>query len=161
VLMISRNELGFDYERAKEFSYTLNDEVFLGAGRGEAQCMPPKAKMMFRAGITYWRTSYRIRFYHVMDYIALEINGIPAMNWQPKILDAGLCELQKNPAKPLFNQPIPIMRNSVPIGQPVPLDGGGGVKQPNQQGVIDPVYLDFKMYEYSSFQDLISNGLGP
>lgn len=153
VLLITRNEANFNRVTASSYAFAVNNDRFLGADPGCVQCMPPKAKMMFRGSISYWRVSYRLRFGRERADGTLE-------PWDPvEILDAGTSELVKTPGK-VKNEPIPILHRGVAITHPVLLDGKGKKAVPGANGKIVPFYNKFYLRKQQSFANLLSRGVG-
>lgn len=160
VLTYTRNELFFGAENILDWAFTINSDIFLGNPPGRVQCMPPKAKQMFKGGLTYWKVTYKLRFKDT--------------EWDPiKILDAGLSELApaRGVAQALIvnangaNQnvflqtPVPIYRGGTPITSPVLLDGNGKQLLPDGKGKIVPVYNKFRSMRRREFASLLLRGL--
>jgi hypothetical protein len=164
VLTFSRNELFYNRETATKFAYALNSTPFLGAQKGCAQLLPPRASLQYRGKISFYRVTYRIRF--------RDPNVHQFQDWQPHILDAGTMELQDKPGAPRGGQPVPICGpNGQAITQPVLLDGKGKrAKEENgqrwdgnawvQEKVIKPRFRDFFVYQYQDLNQLLQRGLG-
>jgi hypothetical protein len=157
VLMVTRNELSYNNKTAARYSYAVNKEKFLGYEPKCVQCMPPKAKLMYRGLINFWRVSYRLRFGVMGD------NGKP-LPWDPaEFLNQGFMELKLLPGDPK-PQPVPIKgQGGANISQPVLLNGIGRRKLPimeNGRWVVKPEYLKFRMRPSLSFKKLITQGLG-
>lgn len=77
VLNISRNELNFNFNKAQQYAFALNDAKFLTAPRGCVMCLPPKATGKNQGPFRYWRTTYKLKFR------ALQANGgyiLPKLN---------------------------------------------------------------------------------
>jgi hypothetical protein len=164
-LHITRNELDFDPLEMEAFEYTINDNWFLGYEPGRVLLMPPRAKMVFRGILKYWRVSYVLKFHEIIStnpdcqfLMMVEqpdgseqltvINGevftdsippqpLPLNLWQPCILDSGLCQLD-----PIKDVPIPgpggVIVGFIPnptYGRPLPIWRGTGM-------VHHPVCLD-------------------
>lgn len=68
VLNISRNERNFNFNKAQDFAFSLNNASFLTAPRGCVKCMPPKAVQKNRGFFFYWRTSYKLMFRALQIY---------------------------------------------------------------------------------------------
>lgn len=171
VLVMSRNELAFDRLTASKYAFSVNSKKFLGADPGCVQCMPPKAKLMYKGSINYWRITYRLRFGELLDDGTLR-------PWDPvEILDAGLMEMKLSPGSADKWNPVPILRHGVPISQPVCLDGAGKaaivtrvpgvtvtilgipVKLPDKF-TIKQVYNKYRIRRTYDFDKLLRNGLG-
>lgn len=174
VLVMTRNELDFDRKRATRYAFAVNSDKFLGCEPGTVQCMPPRAKQMFRGSIVYWRVSYRLRFgvsapkdtrvgrggqllSGAVQAAGLDTEKLET--WQPEILDAGLCEINKIAITQNYGKQIPIFRDGIPISQEVLLDGTGSVLKPDKDGEFTPVYLKFYIYRQEPFIPLLDVGL--
>lgn len=153
VLSISRNELFYDEEIATKYAFALNSDLFLNRSAGQVQCMPIKAKMMFRGKLQFWRVSYRFRF------SGRDKNGNPRL-WEDyyKMLDEGTHELVDDPDRPGKKKLMPIYEGATPVTTPRLLDGNGRLKTRNDDGTITPVYISFKRFNRMSFVDLIKRG---
>lgn len=164
VLSISRNELAYNCKTAAGYSFAVNKDKFLGFPPKTVQCMPPKAKLVFRGNIRHWRVSYRLRFGVMGD------DGKP-IPWDPQeILNQGLMELKDMPGvKDVLGRPIPklvpITVAGKPISQPVALNPLGFRLDPVFDAglgkfVMKPNWIKFRIRPALSFDDLIRNGLG-
>lgn len=155
VLLLDRNELKFNYTKAADWAFAVNDATFLGAPAGRAQVMAPKAELQNRGPLTFWRVSYKIR-------ILPEIPGLETMTWQPSFLDEGTKNIDVKVGSPTFGQPVPIMEGPVQITTPVPLNGTGQrLVSTNQVPNPEPHYRNFRVYKSKSLSSLISRGVGP
>ena len=183
ILTFTRNEMDFNRARASEYAFAVNEDVFLGAHPGQAQCLPPKATQMSKGKILYWKVTWRIRFlegYDVLFNIPIPEYGpiVPILrpkDWQPEFLDAGLMELQPTIDKQMtipvpgaggahvpipIVKPVPIHRGMGRVSQPYCLDGKGRAQEPNKYtGEIYPVWLKFRVYQKKRFADLMLQGL--
>ena len=171
VLCMSRNELSFNRETASKYAFSVNSKKFLGADIGCVQCMPPKAKLVYKGSINYWRVSYRLRFGELLDTGKMQ-------PWDPvQILDSGLMEMTLIPGSSDKWHPSPILRHGVPISQPVCLDGKGKaaevVRIPAVAGppfgagpaaperfTIEQVWNSYRIRRAFDFDKLLRNGLG-
>lgn len=164
VLSISRNELQYDNKVAAKYAFAVNKDKFLGYPPKTVQCLPPKAKLVFRGNIRFWRVSYRLRFGMMGD------DGKP-IPWDPvEILNQGLMQLQDMPGKKDVQgrpipQLVPIKEGGVPVSQPVLLNANGlrldrFWDDALKRFVIRPNWIKFRMRPSLSFADLIRNGLG-
>lgn len=157
VLTVTKNELSFTWQVARDWSFAVNNKPFLGADTGQAQCMPPRAKMLYRGTLKYWRVTYKIRFKEDMQDGRFQI----PQDWQPQFLDQGMMQLQKDATKPNFDKPVPIMRGVHQVNHPVLLDGQGLEAVPNLAGAIRPNWIGFRLYRERDFDDLITRGFLP
>jgi len=143
VLVVTRNELQYDVDVAAEYAYAVNQDVFMGRDAGTVQCMPARAKAVYRGFLQYYRVTYRLR---------IRTDG---KTWQPEYLDAGTCRLQNTPGAPNQGQPVPIIRFGAPITQPVLLKQG----QP-QTPPFKPYYIRRRVYESKPFKRVFTEGKG-
>lgn len=163
VLMISRNENDFNRDLAAKYSYSVNKEKFLGARDGSVLCLPPKAKLMNRGPISYYRVSYRLKFGELLP-------GGAHRRWTPlEILDAGLMQIKQQAGEPGKFILVPCLTGGVPASQPMALDGKGkqlhprivvGVNGEPDKFVLDKVYNKFNIRRKTDFTALLRNGLG-
>lgn len=167
VLVVSRNELYYDVDKAIEYAYAVNDDVFLGAPPGTVQCYPIKAKQLYKGALRYWRMQYRFRF------AVFRPDGI-LLPWSPvKVMDMGTQEVvvQNVEGIDTFVE-RPILRFGHKITAPVPLqriyvnvDGvptwtGRVIAKPkNANGSITPEYIHFVVYRSANFTKLLMGGL--
>lgn len=155
VLVYSRNEMGFNRNKAKICAFATNSKPFLGAPRDRAQCLPVRAKMMFRGPLTYWRVTYRIRFWN-------DLIGDAEDDWQPRVLDAGMMEKKFVPLQGKNVQklmPI-ILDNGLCAHQPVLLDGNGKRQQAvDANGQLIPKFNKYKTRHSMDLNVLLSRGL--
>lgn len=91
VLVLTRNEMNFNRENAADYAFSLNSKPLLGAPVETAQCYPPKAKVMFKGPLRYFRVTYKIRFINThLDFnIAEPGQQVFQPRWQPNMLDSG------------------------------------------------------------------------
>lgn len=161
--------MGFSAEKATRYSFALNNKKFLFARKGEAQCLPPKAKMMFRGPMSYWRVSYRIRFVpnvlkdRTFDGDDGPVQAGESLGWQLEYLDVGQQELVKkdpNNATTWYTRPI-IGIQRKPLTEQTPLNGAGGEASydPDLSGKRIAVYIQHRIYNYEDFQELWVQGL--
>lgn len=166
ILNITRNELDYSIERATFFAFSLNSKTFLGYPPKCVQCLPPKAKQMYRGLLTYAKVSYRLKFAPKIPVIDDDGNVLTQFKeFQPRFLDQGLAEyvVQKNPVigPPLEDGWVDIYTSTHQrVTQPVLLNGKGRKAKPNAQGVIVPKFRQFRIYEEVDFSLLLSRGLG-
>lgn len=183
VLNITRNELSFDRRKATDFAYALNGNFFLQTPPNGAQCLPPRATIKYKGGLSYWRVSYKIRFGVVLPDDTF-------LSWQPEFNDNGMEEWVLKPgavANPLIPNDAdrfewrPIKKGTHKVSSPVLLDGAGKelkpvkkivtVELPSEPGeppefgqeermVMEPVKLTFRAYKRADFTDLFVRGLG-
>jgi hypothetical protein len=153
VLVMTRNELTWGLATIRKWSMALNSQPFLGADIEEVKCEPPKAKLVHRGLLYYYRVSYRLVFAAVLPDGTLE-------SWQPQLLDQGTMRLQNDPTKPQFRKPVPIMRGVNPISQPDLLDGLGQPVKPDPiTGIRNPWYLQFTNHHSEDFTELLEFGM--
>lgn len=67
VLVISRNELSFDYQKANKYAMCLNKLKFLNAPPGCVQVAPITSRQKNKGSLEYNRTTYRLRFRPLQD----------------------------------------------------------------------------------------------
>lgn len=155
VLVVTRNRVFASLEACRahieKFSYVVNSTTFLGALRGQALCLPPKAVEVYRGPFRFWRFTYRIKF-KKRDTVSLTWfqDKFPNDTWQPKMLDAGMYEIRQgwfgpDPAGTL----VPIFRGGQPVNYPVPLKDGTEAVAGDEQ------WLKFKYYPEVDFGDVI------
>lgn len=154
VLLITRNELDFNRVTASQYSFAVNKEMFLGAEPGTVQCLPPKAKMMFRGSINYWRVSYRLRFGEMLEDGTLR-------KWEPvEILDQGMSELKPSASDPDKKVLTQIRGpDGVVLSQPVCLFAGRKATDEQFKFGVAPDYLKFRIRRKLSFTNLLRRGL--
>lgn len=172
VLAITRNELGFNAALAARYNFAVNSDTFLGALPGTVQCQPPKAKMMFRGNIRYWRVSYRLKFGYLIDKeegiriikpdgteitkddtdFQMGDDGTPVgmRKWQPRLLNHGTLA-RWYPGGPAERAPC---MDHMTV-RDVDLDRFGMKALEFER----PVFIKFRMYRAMSFASLIVQGL--
>lgn len=185
VLIYERNEQSHDSRKQARYSFAVNSDVFLGEKPGTVQLYPPRAVLSWRGGTSFWRMTYKFRFnspeipkptnsqiqagtsapVSAGASIALGVASAlatPLRTWQPKYLDAGTMELQTFwAAGPFFSRPVPIVRGSGAITEPVLLDGEGRQLKPNADGTWpEPKYREFTDYLALPFTPLLVSGVG-
>lgn len=149
VLTFTRNQVFFNRQMATDFSFAVNKTTFLGAPPGAAQCMPPRAKRVFKGSISYWRVTWRVRFSRPDTVTVLGVPVVDLATWQPRILDIGTMQ------KVLFDSvQVPIWRGGQPVPGPIMLDGDGHPAPLNEDGTITPTYLDFRIFVEQEFAEL-------
>lgn len=159
VLNYTRNELAFDRSVATKYAFAVNSKVFLGASPGRAQCLPPKARKVWRGSLGYWRVNYRIRF----------LSETSENRFQPEYLDQGLMEI--DPVSGGLRNIL--LKGGVPASQPVLLDGAGrkavsareqsalnGDNPPVGDTEITPTFLSFRTYPSLDLNTLLQKGYG-
>lgn len=164
VLTITRNDPTYDPDVAMEFAMSYNDDTFMKAPAGCAQCMPFRSKLTWRGPVFYHRTTYRIRFTPNVMWDP----GIPftprRITWQDiesTYLNAGIDELVPKIGLSGGTKRRPIREGGVPISQPVCLSSNG-LKIPTDDlisGAAEPVMLSFRVRESKDFKRLFSRGL--
>jgi hypothetical protein len=115
VLVVTRNELTFDVDVATQYAFAVNSDKFFGWEPETIQCLPPRAKTVYRGALEYQRVTYRLRFH------GADSGG----TWQPQFLDCGTSHIDTRVGSATENQPVPIIVRSAPISHPVLLDGNG------------------------------------
>lgn len=161
VLTITRNERDVDQATIQRYAYAVNDDLFLGADPGMAQCYPPTAEEFPFGDEAWWRTEIRIRFAPDLE----GDDGKKLFTWQPRILDAGLHELSQwsgvGPAPPGgIGEPVPIVGpGAIPVSSPRLLDGEGHVQKKEALNLVGPVFLDFRIRPSINFGDILTLGL--
>lgn len=163
VITMTRNELFYDMRVAKKYAYAVNDRVFLGELPNRVLCLPPKAQLMFKGNVRYWRVTYRLKIYIPMSEsdVNNERLGSKKETWQPDILSQGLCRLQNNAAQPDFNKPIPIMGPTGKITTPDLLGQDGQPVVPDGAGKREGFYCSFTVYRSEDLSLLLQTGLVP
>lgn len=163
VLTYTRNELYYSAAKASEWGYTVNSLPFLGFPINTVLCMPPTARMAWRGPLVYWRVTYKFKVGR--KYYSASGNSVYYRQWQPRILDAGTCRLDSNPASPTFGQPMPIfLPGGVPASTPQLLNGlGQQLKTPGTVSASNPagvkaVYRDFRQYQGRNHNQLLIIG---
>jgi hypothetical protein len=144
VLEITRIELSYDPEIARDYSYAVNQDQFLFAKPGQAQMLPIDSDEVWIGGLPYWETTYRIRF-----------APTELADWQPEILNAGTKQLQGNPVDKTKPAVAIIDKMTMqPVHQAVPLDEFG--KEMGQSQILaGPLtYCRFMAYRALSFAAL-------
>lgn len=157
ILSITRNELEFNAYKAALYAFAVNKEVFMGCEPETVQCLPPKAKAVFRGLDRYWRVSYRLKFSYLIDDptdgdYKLGTNGQPTgmRKFQPQIINEGTRAREVSGGKPTLA---------------LTLDSGLPTKRLlDQEGLLKPLgekpeFVKFRMYRRLSFTDLIVQGL--
>ena len=165
VLVMTRNEIGFNAAKAVQYAYAVNSDKFLGADPETVLCYPPRARYQFRGALSYWRVTYRLKF-NTHSYEENKSENDPAAGkttvkdtWQPKYLDAGTMRIDTNPASKFFGRPVQIMRGVAPATTPVLLDGKGNEAPRNDDGTITEHYIKFRTRRKLSFATLIVGGM--
>lgn len=150
ILVIQRNQLTFTRETISKYAFAVNSVAFLGAAVGCAQCFPPRGKLMFRGNISYYRTTWRIRFGAPIELASDELETFSPV----KILDQDTHRLQDTPGQPDFDKPVPIYRRGTAITDPVLLENG----QPLDVSAIDaiPHFQEFDIYKPQNFYDIFT-----
>jgi hypothetical protein len=153
VLVITKNarfnSLVAVRDHIERYSFVVNLNSFVGASRGSALSLPPRAVESYRGPLRYWRMTYRIKFKR-RDTSWLQ-GLFPADTWQPKILDAGMYQIRSIWGVPDPNKElIPIFKGNTQVNYPVPLNGKG---QPAAPGMEK--FISFKYYPEVDFSDII------
>lgn len=158
ILMISRNELGFNTQRANQYAFALNSDIFMGYRPETVMCYPPKAKLVFKGPLQYWRVTYRLKFAAIVtdktdkDY-AENAQGQPIglRNFQPHILDQGSMQLKADGTyEPVY------VHNSRHIDL---LDGAGRQQKAPLGQLKKGFFLPFRQFRTMPFKRLIVKGL--
>jgi len=153
VITFTRNQLTFGREQITQYSFAVNSDFFLGSPPGTAQCMPPTGKLMFRGATSYWRVTWKVKF------------GGPDPSYDDgiemftpvQILDQDTYRIQDIIGSPDLGTQVPILRQGVPVTDPLLLDGNG---QPLEGIDIGPQYRSFDIYRTLPFNALFAAGLG-
>lgn len=165
VLNIVRNELAFNVQKAQTYAYALNNATFLGYPELTVQCLPPKAKQMWKGSYRFWKITYKLRFAPQVQNLAFDpdLPEDPITNpkkvyypWQPRLLDQGMYRLDDDPASPRLGKPTPIWAMGHPVHHPVLLDGVG---QEADESPPLPRFIDFAFYPSRDFTALLVEGL--
>lgn len=166
VLTVTRNELLMDMAKPAEFANTVNSKLFMGYKPGWVFMYAPDVSMVNRGSLQYWRVTYRMKFWVPFDTVSIKDED---QGWQPLLLDQGLMQLDTVKVKQadgtFVNKEVavPIKRLTVPITQPVCLDGKGRELYPEGQPdklSLKPKYIKFKDFAEKDFNTLFKNGLG-
>lgn len=171
VLNITRNELNFDQDVASEYAFALNADTFLGAEPNTAQILPPDAQMDFLGPLRFWRVSYKIRFtplYSPQQTFVIcgkapadaEVTVLRSReSWQPLLLNQGT--MRRRLVGTDKGKPVPIIKDSHPINNPILLDNNGQELTPDAAGRLFPRYLEFRTRRSVNFASLFRAGYVP
>lgn len=189
VLVMERNELYWDRQDAQYYARALNKDFFLGAPPETVMCMPVRATRRFHGLLPYWRCGYRLRFLPDFDdgskIIVVkpgnkpgedadqvsEAYKNPGRTWQPRILNAGMRQIQDilpaaalggGAVVPITNTPVRIRDKSGSyVSAPVPLDKKGKLleKDPTT-GKLVPIFQQYRMHHLRDLKRLIERGVG-
>ena len=185
IYTMTRNELFFNIELAGLVAGTTNDAEFNGYPKDSVLCMAPKAKVMYKGGFRYVRTTYRFKFGYVKENGEYE-------SFQHVELDQGYREripvVYEDTGNPVFEDEfpdqqaqeyVPIMNGSAKASKPTMLNGKGR-KQKEYEGYafekfvewqegpetgatiyqLKPYYLYFKTRRRINFDALWKKGFG-
>lgn len=161
VLSITRNELGFNKDTASKYAMAVNSDKFAGCPPGTVLCYPPKAKMMFRGTIAYWRVSYRLKFGYIVDdgededWIPEGAELVGRRSMQPRILNSGAQFFKEVPVA--GGPPPKLTTNFEEGGSSQVLLTPDGLRLPREG---KPNYRKFRVYRSISFADILTRGAG-
>jgi hypothetical protein len=165
VLVIVRNVKRYDSRTYNKYAFAVNDDMFLGNPPGTCQCVPPRAKLMYRGAITYHRVTFRIR---IKTNETVDADGVTLVRetWQPKILDAGMYQKETRWYLPSFGDLTPIYdKQGHAMTQPTLLDGNGRAQAPvvGPDGIArkTPVWIYYRRFPTRSFNVLFNNIFNP
>jgi hypothetical protein len=186
VLIYERNESSHDVRKQTRYTSSINADEFLGEKPGTVKLHAPRARLMWRGGISYWRVTYRFVFntpegpvmanrllqagtHSVIPPAAAIAAGVldgmrtELRTWQTKLLNCGLMQLQKKwPAGPNANLPVPIWRNGSAVTEPVLLNEDGTEMKPDPTTGLwpDANFIEFRDHLALPFTPLLVAGLG-
>jgi len=181
VVSFSRNELFFSPEKAAQFAGAVNNRPFNTYPMDTVLCMAPRARLMWKGNLSYWRVTYKIKFGY---YAGIETNPDTGEqidlyeSFQHSELDRGFVErILKDPPDVVSPYAfVPIKRGETLAKHPVLLNGNGRIQNdisdytviqvregadPETVSVPDPVFLKFKTRKRIDFNTLFTNGVGP
>ncbi len=136
VYRVSRNERFFNPAVAFDYMNAVNLDVFKGAKPGQAKIQSITGEQQRERNIVYARVTYEIHFRTDTEF-----------GWQLRVLDMGT-------QKKVGGEFRPIIRKSIPVANPVLLDGAGGVLEDADIAAGNVHYRTFNVYKKRKFSKL-------